>query len=90
MKKSIDGLTRDGRKLTREVMTTATNTISLTFLCGISRRREQMAAAQQARDVLMGSNGNLVEMANTLNGLREKYRQLGCVGYCLAKAGGES
>ena len=85
MKKSIDGLTRDGRKLTREVMTTVTNSISLTFLCGISRRREQMAAVQEARDVLMGSNGNLMEIADTLSGLREKYRCIGCVGYCLVK-----
>jgi hypothetical protein len=54
MKKSIDGLTRDGRKLTREVMTTATNTISLTFLCGISRRKEQLAVVQEAQKMLGG------------------------------------
>jgi hypothetical protein len=90
MKKSIDGLTRDGRKLTREVMTMATNTISLTFLCGISRRKEQLAVVQEAQKMLAGSNGNLMEIADTLSRLREKYRHLGCVGYCLAKAGGES
>lgn len=89
MKKSIDGLTKDGRRLKREVMTTAANKISLTFLCGISRRKEQMAAVQEARKVLMGSNGNLVEMANALSALREKFRHLGCVGYCLTKAEGE-
>lgn len=85
MKKSIDGLTSDGRKLKREVMTTATNTISLTFLCGISKRKEQLAVVQEARETLAGSNGNLMEIADTLSGLREKYRHLGCVGYCLTK-----
>jgi hypothetical protein len=68
MKKSIDGLTRDGRKLKREVMTTATNTISLTFLCGISRRKEQLAVVQEAQKMLAGSNGNLMEIADTLSG----------------------
>lgn len=90
MKKSIDGLTSDGRKLKREVMTKSTNTISLTFLCGISRRKEQLAVVQEARETLAGSKGNLMEIADTLSGLREKYRHIGCVGYCLAKAGGEA
>ena len=89
MKKSIDGLTRDGRKLIREVMTTGNNKISLTFLCGISKRKEQMVVVQEARETLAGSNCNLMEIAVTLSGLREKYRNLGCVGYCLSKAEGE-
>ena len=90
MKKSIDGLTRDGRKLTREVMTTATNNISLTFLCGISLRKKQLEVVQEAKDLLASSNGDLLEIASVLSSLREKYRHLGCVGYCLTKVEGES
>ena len=90
MKRSIDGLTKDTRKMKREVMKTATNTISLTFLCCISSRDEQLAVVQEAKEMLADSNGDLMEIADTLSGLREKYRHLGCVGYCLAKADGES
>jgi len=90
MNKSLDSLTSDGRKLQRQVMMTRNHNISLTFLSGISKRKEQLAVVQEARETLAGSNGNLMEIADTLSGLREKYRHLGCVGYCLAKAGGEA
>lgn len=87
--KKLDALTKDGRKLKREVMRTEANNISLTFLCGISKRKEQLAVVQEAREKLQRSNGDLMEIAGSLSSLREKYRHLGCVGYCLAKAGGE-
>ncbi len=90
MIKSIESLDRDGRKLTREVMKTVTNNISLTFLCGISKKKEQMEVVQDARKILAGANGDLLEIASVLSGVREKYRHLGCVGYCLTKTGGES
>jgi len=86
----IDLLRKDSRKLKREVMKTETNNISLTFLCKISGRKEQMTAVQEAREMLKDSNGDLLEIASTLSTIREKYRQIGCVGYCLSKAGGES
>ena len=85
MKKSLDSLTSDGRKLKRQVMMTRTHNVSLTFLCGISKKAEQMSAVQEARDMLRGSNGDLMEIANVLSLLREKYRCIGCVGYCLVK-----
>jgi hypothetical protein len=50
IKKSIDGLTRDGKKLTREMMTTATNAIKLTFLCGISRRKEKVGGRSGSQE----------------------------------------
>ena len=85
MKKTVDSLKRDGRKLKRHVMTTSTHDISLTFLCGISKKAEQMAAVDEAKGILGNSNGDLFRIADSLSALRQEYRHLGCVGYCLDK-----
>jgi len=85
MKKSLDSLTSDGRKLQRQVMMTRTHNLSLTFVCGISKRDEQLYAVEEARGIMSRSNGNILEIANARSQLKQKYRQLGCVGYCLSK-----
>ena len=85
MKKSLDSLTSDGRKLQRQVMMTRTHNASLTFVCGISMRSEQMDVVEEARGIMSRSNNNILETANALSKLKLKYRHLGCVGYCLSK-----
>ena len=85
MKKSVDSLTNDGSKLKRQVMMTRTHNISLTFVCGISKRDKQMAAVEEAKDILSSSNSDIIGIANAMSELRQKYRHLGCVGYCLSK-----
>lgn len=85
MKKSLDSLTSDGRKLQRQVMIARNHNISLTFACGISKRGEQMVAVEEAMGIMSRSNSNILETANALSKLKQKYRHLGYVGYCLSK-----
>jgi hypothetical protein len=79
---------KEGRKMKRHVITTSTHDIKLIFLSGVSKKKEQMAAVEEAETIVRNMNGDLLKLTSPLSELWRKHGDIGCVGYSLTKAGG--
>jgi hypothetical protein len=83
-----DPFKKEGRILKRHVITTSTHDIKLIFVSGVSKKKEQMAAVQEAETIVRNMNGDLLKLTSPLSELWRKHGDIGCLGYSVTKTGG--